>query len=315
MGGTALPALLRALQDQYPWPGVGERAAKRLLWEVPALSDYLQQVPPVIFGAQSGFFYLPAAQAEAWEVSSFASEELLRLLGVGHAHFAFQDLAIDEGGIEPEATLLSDVCLLTYLTDLDELGARTSPAGAPLPSLRQLHDEHYRWYVEALLIELRHRRRVHPYSAAEIASLGHKAAPGNPILHLVARAAGRPQVADLLVDAVMHLCTGLQLLDDLNDFDADLRMGVLSPPISMVLAAVLRIRDPGEVPQLDNEQVLAAAAASGVLMACVEIARDAFTRSADLADRAGAEVLVGVADAWGVRAAERGDMIERALTG
>ncbi|MCE7883903.1 MAG: DUF499 domain-containing protein [Actinobacteria bacterium ATB1] len=142
--------------------------------ELPPLVDGLDAR---VFGLTSGFFYLPATQADAWGVAEESwVEELCLTLAVGHAHFAIQDAQFDAGSCPPELVLLSDVCLLEYLNLLDRFG----------PDYRTRHDTYYLWYVRALSAELSHRSELRSYSAREVSELGLKAAPGNTVLHLVA---------------------------------------------------------------------------------------------------------------------------------
>jgi hypothetical protein len=235
-------------------------------------------------------------------------DELLDLLAIGHAHFAFHDRCIDENTLSPEEVLLSDVCLLEYLDGLASFSHPDDPR-----RYRNLHDHYYGLYAAALLVELRHRRTLSQYTSREVALLGHKAAPGSTPLHVVADAAGRAASAPLLVDAVMRLCTGFQMLDDLNDITEDYHQGNLTVPISACLTRVLRVSDLAQTNGVHADTVLAATAMSGVADACIEIAIDAFGRACQIAEEAGAGVVRALAATWRARALERRAAIAEAV--
>lgn len=235
---TQLPEHIESLRERLPWDEVAARARAHLESAVPELAPYIVDLDARVFGLSSGFFYLPAAQASQWGIDDPEwFDGLTQLLAIGHAHFAIQDALVDAGQCPAEQVLLSDVCLLEYLNSLDRLSTET------LATYRSHHDLYYRWYLRALMIELKHRRHLHSYSAEEVSVLGLKAAPGNTVLHVIADAAGRPGDSGPLVRSVMQLCTGLQIIDDLNDMSVDLSDGNFTMPLT---ATLLRYEDQAE---------------------------------------------------------------------
>ena len=305
---TEMPVAIRRVEAEYPWQRVVERSRQRLTELAPELSEAVASLDGKVFGLTSGFFYLPAAQAEAWGLDDVGwTEDLLTILAIGHAHFAVQDTVVDTGSCAPDLSLLSDVCLLEYLDGLDQL----APAG--FPSYRPLHDTYYRWYLRGVLNELAHRKNLYPYTPREISQLGLKAAPGNTTIHLVADMAGCGSRAELAVRAVMHLCTGLQLLDDLNDIDEDYRDRNLTMPLTATLGKMRDHAYPDPDPSPRDLGVIAAF--TGVASACINIAKEYFVLAQDSANEVDAGVIASLARTWYSRAEERRDLIANALAG
>lgn len=301
-----LPFELRSTRKAHPWESVAASVRDRLALEVPELSGFIASLNTAVFGLESGFFYLPVAQASAWGINdSEWLEELLLLLAIGHVHFASQDMIVDEGGCPAELCLLSDVCLLMYLDGL----ADHAPSSDPL-RYRRLHDVYYGWYLRALTSELTHRRQLAPFAPNEIINLGLKAAPGNTIVHLIADRADRSIAADGAVRAVMQLCTGLQLLDDLNDLEVDARDGNYTMPLTSTLLAA-GLGPTSEVTEL--EELIVHAATAGVASASIDISQHFFDLAAQNAAKAGADVIADMAQTWHRRAAARRATIDDAL--
>jgi hypothetical protein len=294
-----LPPALTAVRDHHPWAKVAERARQILGDRLPELLDVTDGLPQAVFGLGSGFFYLPAAQAIAWGLAEAAwIDDFLVLLAVGHCHFAAQDLQLDEGRCPPELCLISDVALLEYLDELRRLAPVAEPNRYTV-----LHDHYYRWYVQALSVELSHRRQLRAYTANEVVGLGLKAAPGNTVLHVVADATGRAE-ADLLVRSVMQLCAGLQIVDDLNDLERDYQDRNFTMPLTSTL---LRLGvehqddhgiDAGELPLL--------AASLEVTSTCLQIAGRCFHMANKSASDAAATVVGDLANTWLERVTTRG---------
>lgn len=302
-----LPEQIVALQGTHPWEQVAEQARARLTQRVPELEPYIAAMPDAVFGLTSGFFYLPAAQAEAWGLSNDQwQSELLLLLALGHAHFAAQDLQIDGGNCSPELCLLSDAALLSYLDGLRDRGP-ASDANRYLA----LHDLYYRWYVKALGVELRHRRKLWPFTRDEILLLGLKAAPGNTTLHLVADATGHSRHVDDLVRAVMQLCAGLQILDDLNDMSDDFEDGNITFPVSATLLALGVEQVSGT--ELDSAELYVTAVGTGIAATCTLIAQRCFDLASDSAEKATASVVRDLARVWHTRAGNRRAQLHEAL--
>lgn len=302
----ALPAELLAITESHPWESIADAARAVLRVRVPELTPSIDTLDARVFGLDSGFFVLPAALARTWGATDEGwIDDLLVLLALGHGHYVVQDAVIDAGRCPPELCLLSDVFLLAYLDSL----AAHSPASDP-GRYRVLHDRYYRWYALALTTELVHRLTLMPYTAEEIKLLGLKAAPGNTVVHLVADATGRQgSVVEDAVRAVMQLCTGLQLLDDLADLAVDHGDGNYTMPLTATLLAL---------PEEDRSAVhpddlTVHAATTGVTAACIDIARSYFTLAAASAARADAPVLEALASTWHRRADARRRVVDRAL--
>ncbi|MFD8495898.1 hypothetical protein [Amycolatopsis sp. NPDC059657] len=257
------------------------------------MAEAVNQFPVAVFGLDSGFFHLPAAQARAWGVPSEQVERLRDLLAIGHFHFAFQDLVIDEGHAPAAMCVIADTSLLRYLDGLAELG----PAVAG--HYRSLHDRYYRDYAAAIARDLAHRDGLLSYTTEDITGLGDKAAPGMTALHLVADLADTPWRGEPLARALVRLCTGLQLLDDLQDAAEDAANGNMTWPLASALLAY------PDVNVGDAADLRAALAGSGAADACLNVAESAFTDAAALAVATEATVLAELADVWRRRAVEQ----------
>lgn len=304
----ALPPQLLAIRSAFPWERLAILARERLAELIPELGPFISRLETTVFGLDSGFFYLPAALASDWGIAdSNWTGELLLSLAVGHVHFAVQDMVVDCGGCPPELSLLSDVCLLAYLDGLTKHAPPTDPE-----RYRRVHDQYFRWYVKALTTELAHRRELIAYSASEIRGLGLKAAPGNTIVHVVADATGRGHNVPEAVRAVMQLCGGLQLLDDLNDLQVDYEDRNYTMPLTATLLALAA--DGIDGPDFDKRDLIVYAAISGVAAACVDIAEEYFDLAAESAARAEAPSIRALTETWRLRAQARRAVIDEALT-
>jgi hypothetical protein len=290
---AALPGILDQEASLNPFTSVAEQARKWLAAAVPAVAPHIAGFPVSVFGLTGGFFYLTSAQGRAWGMKDEAAADVLALQALGHFHFAFHDLVIDEKQGPAVMCLLSDACLLSYL---DGLAAMVPESAA---AYGQLHRSYYNLYAAAIARDLAHRERVHPYTADEILGLGDKAAPGGTMLHLVADLAHRPGCAEPAVVALLRLCTGLQLLDDLHDCVADARVGNMTWPVTSALLAY-----PG-LDVADAGAIMAAVVGSGAAGACLRIAAQAFGDALTLAERADASVLADLARSWHERAETR----------
>lgn len=300
-----LPALLEVVQERFPWEDVARGAGRILAERLPELSSEIAALDPRVFGLSSGFFYLPAALAVEWGRDDDASlGRLLRLLAIGHGHFAFQDLVIDDGGAPPQLCVLSDTFLLTYLDQLaDE--APDDPG-----RYRRWHDQYYGWYASALQVELAHRSRLHRFTPAEILELGMKAAPGNTTIHLIADWTGHEDSAVGAVTSVMQLCAGLQVLDDVNDLSEDFAGGNYSMPLTEI---ILSLGPDSSSECLQPDDLLAVAADSGVFANCLDISESLFSLAACTAASVGANVISELAATWGRRVDMRRDLLFKAL--
>lgn len=298
-----LPTALAREAALIPFDAIAENARGRLEAAVPTLAPYVAGFPISVFGLTGGFFYLTSAQGRAWGMAGSVATEVLTLQALGHFHFAFQDLVIDEGQKPTVMCLLSDACLLCYL---DGLAALVPDPAMPYG---QLHRDYYNSYAAAIVRDLAHCERPRPYSPNDILGLGDKAAPGGTMLHVVADLSGRPECARPAVAAVRRLCTGLQLLDDLHDCTRDIATGNLTWPVTSALLAY---------PDLDTDDadsVMAAVVGSGSAGACLRLSARAFSDALSLAEQADAVVLGDLARCWHKRAAARIELLDETLDG
>jgi hypothetical protein len=284
-----------------PFNAIAERARRRLEKSLPALASYVAQFPFAAFGLTSGFFYLTSAQGRVWGMDDALAAEVLTVQALGHFHFAFHDVVIDEGHAPAVMCLLSDTCLLSYLDGLAAMVPRRAN------DYRQLHRGYYNMYAAAIERDLTHRNQVHAYTADDILGLGDKAAPGATMLHLVADLAGRPQYADPAVLALLRLCTGLQLVDDLNDCADDAPVKNLTWPVTSALLAYpdLNVTDQGAVE--------AAVVGSGAASGCLRLAAHAFSDALALAREADASVLAELASTWRERTVCRARQLQETV--
>jgi hypothetical protein len=289
-----LPQTLIDEEARNPWPIVADHARSRLGEAVPALAKRVSEFSDSVFGLTSGFFYLPAAQARDWGVTDDSVlTEFQAILAVGHFHFAFHDLVVDECEAPPVMCLLADACLLSYLDGLGSL----VPARAD--AYRALHDRYYNDYAAALARDLHHREYLAPYQPDDLLGLGDKAAPGATALHVVADLAGCPERAETATRALIRLCTGLQLLDDLNDSARDAQVGNHTWPVTSALLAY------PELDVQDKAAVEAAVVGSGAARGCLRLARHAFHDARRQAEEVRAFVLAELSDVWGDRCQTR----------
>jgi len=289
-----LPAALVTEAERSPWPRIARRCRVTLGREMPALAQQIDRMPLAVFGLDSGFFHLPAAQARSWGVPADTIEQLQELVGVGHVHFAFQDQVIDEGNAPAALCLVAGASQLVYLDGLGDIAGVAPGSGA---RYRALHDRYYRAYVAAIGRDLAHRGHPRPYTPADILGLGDKAAPGATVLHLVADLAGAPDRGKPAAHALMRLCTGLQLLDDLRDVAEDAVCGNLTWPLTEALLAY------PDIDTANAEQLWSAVVGSGAIRSCLAVADWSFADATRRANACGATVLAELADVWRQRAA------------
>jgi len=290
-----LPAALITEAERSPWPRIARRCRVTLGRALPALAQQIDRMPLAVFGLDSGFFHLPAAQAREWGVPADTVEQLQELVGVGHVHFAFQDQVIDEGSAPAALCLVAGASQLAYL---DGLGGFAGLAPASGARYRALHDRYYRSYVAAIGRDLAHRGHPRPYTPTEVIGLGDKAAPCATVLHLVADLAGRPDRGESAAQALMRLCTGLQLLDDLRDVAEDAACGNLTWPLTTALLAY------PDIDTANAKHLWSAMVGSGAVRSCLAVADWSFADATCQAKACGATVLAELADVWRQRAAD-----------
>jgi hypothetical protein len=297
--GFPLPGSLEREMAANPWPVLSERARKILRRKTPALADRVDEYPDAVFGLTSGFFHLPVAQARAWGLADDGlCTEFHTLLALMHFHYAFQDLVVDEGEAPPVMCLLSESCLLAYLDGISAL--------AP-GEYRTLHTDYYALYTAAIAADLSHRVQLRAYSPDEIVGLGRKAAPVATALHVAADLSGKACDASAAAQALLLLCTGLQLLDDLTDCARDAAVGNMTWPVTSAFLAYpgLDAADAGAV----EAGVLACGAAEG----SARLAADVFGRAADRAAACGADVLSDLSLVWVRRARRRLEDVRQSI--
>jgi hypothetical protein len=147
--------------------------------------------------------------------------------------------------------------------------------------------------------DLRHRDEGLRYEADDILGLGDKSAPGATVFHLIADLSGAAERGAPTVAALLRLCTGLQLVDDLADAPVDARAGNLTWPVKVALTSY-----PG-LARDDGNGVRAAVWGSGVAAAGLRLAAEAFADARDQGVHAGAGVLAELAAVWHRRALQR----------
>ncbi|MGW0557257.1 hypothetical protein ACWDZ6_24260 [Streptomyces sp. NPDC002926] len=287
--------------EKYPFSVVASRARDRLTAAVPALSTRILGLPVTVFGLGSGFFYLTAAQGRAWGMREEHIAEVLTVQALGHCHFAFHDLVIDEGAAPAEMCLVSDACLWEYLEGVSALAVRDSRR------FHALHWHYYNLYAAAIERDMAHRDRLFAYAPQDIMGLGDKAGPGATVIHLAAELAGRSSCDERPASALLRLCTGLQLVDDLNDSGLDAAVNNRTWPVTSALLAY------PHVDMTDRGMIEAAVVGSGAAEGCLRLALEAFSDARALALEAEATVIADLAESWKGRTAERLQQLETAL--
>lgn len=290
------PDLILAARRVVRIEGLQSSVRSALRRTAPALGDFVDGLPPKMFGVESGFFHLPIAQAIGWGLPADDwLHELGVAVGLGSVHYAAQDHAIDTGHARAEPILLAEIAQTLYARSLGSLW--------PDPRCAEYHDLYVARYAEAVVGEQRHRRFVVPYTGAEIYQLADKAAPltmGFPLL--IARARRDWARLPEIELALRLLCVGLQVLDDIADLMEDLNSGYVSLPATMTLLGGMGV-EPGPLPSgLDFESVEGRMYGDGVASALYRLAANALERSAEVADEAGTAAIAGLARFWLVRA-------------
>jgi hypothetical protein len=299
---AAMPAALADEASRNPFEAVGERARRHLAAAIPTLAGDLERFSLSAFGLTSGFFYLTAAQGRAWGMSDSLVTDILTIQALGHFHFAFHDSVIDEGNAPVLMCLISDVSLWSYL---DGLAMFSTEEKRPY---EQLHRSYYDLYAAATRRDLAHREKLSPYTTDDILGLGNKAAPGATMWHLVADLCQRPDRAMTAASAVLRLCTGLQLVDDLNDCADDAAVQNRTWPVTSALLAY------PELDVTDRGAVEAAVVGSGAAAGCLKLAIHAFADARTMALTVEAAVIADMAAMWHARTTDRARLLADALT-
>lgn len=133
--------------------------------------------------------------------------------------------------------------------------------------------------AQAVLVECQHHEQVVPYAEEDIDHLGRKVASLRLCAACVLIADGREASGELLVPAEW-LATGMQLLDDITDWEEDLAAGNFTP----LLVQTVRFVEAGQITwdHEDRLQGIAAIILSGSLEQCIERAIAQLQKVAEL---------------------------------
>ncbi|MFF4248740.1 hypothetical protein ACFYY2_30315 [Streptomyces sp. NPDC001822] len=288
-----MPSLTEA-RSAVPWETVVHRVHAEIAGSVPALGTTARSLPRKAFGLESGFFYLPLAQAMDWgERDEGWLLDVATVFGLGHLYYVLHDQLVDRGGLPPRHAVLMDTALGLYL----DRGARL---GTGSGHFLAAHTACAATYADALLRDITHSERPgEDYTADDVFRLGDKAAPGILALLVVALRCHRPAHLDDLSRSVTELCSGLQLLDDLQDLREDWDQHNVTFPVSLAFRAMRR-SDP-ETPLFTShsaDDALDALYLSGGAAAVLRLALRCLERARVPASRTGADVVLGMVDAW-----------------
>ncbi|MFA7763490.1 hypothetical protein [Streptomyces sp. NRRL S-448] len=295
-----MPSLTEA-RSAVPWETVVERVRIEIIRTVPSLDATVRELPRKAFGLDSGFFYMPLAQAMEWgETDGSWLEEVATVFGLGHLYYVLHDQLVDRGRLSPRQAVLMDTALGLYMT----CGARLGTGSA---HFLLSHGAGSAAYAEALLRDIAHNEQPeHGYSADDVFRLGEKAAPG--LLALVVAASRCRRTASItdLSRAVTDLCSGLQLLDDLQDLREDWHHHNVTFPASLAIGA-LGPTDPLLSPFVSYtaDDALNALYLSGGAAAALRLALRCLERARASLSRTDAGVVLGMVNTWAERAAEQ----------
>ncbi|MGA5205533.1 hypothetical protein [Streptomyces variegatus] len=301
-----MPSLNEA-RSAVPWETVVACIRHEITHAVPALDTTVRELPRKVFGLDSGFFYMPLAQAMQWgEKDGAWLEEVATVFGLGHLYYVLHDQLVDRGGLSPRQAVLMDAALALYLTRGARLGAGTErfllshAAGAAA-------------YAEALLRDIAHNERPGDrYGPEDVFRLGEKAAPGILALVVVAARCGRSHHLAVLPQAVTDLCSGLQLLDDLQDLREDWKHRNVTFPVSLGISALGSV-DPTLSPFAAHtaDDLLDALYLSGGAAVVLRLALRCLERAHAALSRTDAGVVLGLVETWAERATGQLDRAEK----
>lgn len=181
----------------------------------------------------------------------------------------FMDDILDKPGMSevPETLIASSLLLERGLSRVMAL----LPKGG---KVRVKIDEYFLEAAEAVMNELERHRRVHEeYSQRDVVALGKKVSLLKVCATYLFLADGRGSIDDDVLISVERLASGIQLLDDLTDWEEDWRRGtytyLLQRTFSFLEKQGLR-RDPA---RLGRDEVLLAMILSGSLEDCIQQGR------------------------------------------
>ena len=289
-----------------PWQSVVQSLTDSLGRVAPELGQIIGSLPRTAFGLESGFFYLPIAQAQAWQVGT--SQFLHRLgttFGLGHLYYVLHDRLLDLGALSPCEAILQDAVLTEYLFAATELGIE---AGQVL----SVHRDATALYSQSLIRDIELRRAPRMLTATETFGLGDKAAPASMALFAIANASNRiGRMPDLRI-SLRWLCTGLQLLDDLEDIVDDVQRGHCTLPVALSVRT-LGIPRPWNLLALDPEYVTDACYIGGGARATLRLSIIALQRAIEHAMRAKAFTIASLCTVWSELALSRLSWVEKGI--
>ncbi|NUK49972.1 hypothetical protein HRW14_06620 [Streptomyces lunaelactis] len=293
-----MPSLTEA-RSAVPWETVVERVCTEVVQAVPSLETTVRELPRKVFGLDSGFFYMPIAQAMEWgEKHADWLEEVAATFGLGHLYYVLHDQLVDRGRLAPRQAVLMDTALALYLRCGAQLGTGSE-------HFLLCHGTGTAVYAEALLRDIAHNEQPEQgYRADDVFRLGEKAAPGILALVVVAKRCRRTTDTTDLSRAVIDLCSGLQLLDDLQDLREDWSHGNVTFPASLGIKAL----GPADAssPIFDSctaDDVLDALYLSGGAANVLRLALRCLERARASLSRTDAGVVLSLVNMWAERAA------------
>jgi hypothetical protein len=284
------PDLIKLARKHFDPKGIEQEIKDAISVRFPVLRTYLRDTEFKVFGIESGFFHMAAAQGIDWGLPIDAwLHDFTVAIALGAIHFSTQDNMIDARAVYPENIFLSEVTQSLHLRAVSLL--------CPNLSITGHLDRYFARYAAAILMERRHVAHVIPYSASEIFQSGEKSAPGNITFPLLIERSGRPWslLSSLELSACL-LSAGLQLHDDIADLADDLGTGYVSNPAATTLLDHMGVPEgplPGDVNPIEVE---ARMYLHGVASTTLAVARHAFERSAAFARDATAGVMAEYAE-------------------
>lgn len=271
-----------------PWEQVRAGVEYELEGVDPGLATLAASLPKAAFGVQSGFFYLPVAQAVAWGEPDI--EWLLRMavtFGLGHLYYVLHDRVVDTGHLPARLAVLMDAALVRFIGTGTRLGVGE----------REFLDTHQQAagaYARALQRDITHRESRRPYTASDVFLLGEKAAPAVLSMLVVTTRCHRHAQMPALSSALTWMCSALQLLDDLGDLRDDFEQGNITFPIMLGVGAL----DQSGRGLADVEAVLDALYLSGGGTAALRLARHCLNKAEGCLAVTDADVVMRLVRAW-----------------
>lgn len=172
------------------------------------------------------------------DLAGIADRRAIRELAIPwlsiYTYIVFLDDMIDQQELADRELLLiaSGLLLERALTKLHNLSADTKALLAKV-------DEYFTQTAIAAVSELKkHRLTIQSFSDEEIAVLGHKVASLKLCTFYILSARGVKTIGEVDLKAIDALGTGIQLLDDITDWEEDWRVGNYTYPLSLTIGAL-----------------------------------------------------------------------------